>query len=220
MEKFLQKRVEETVPTHHIHSASTTVRRRRRGGTSERRRDCGVAFVSSSSGKSSLWDIPWFSPRDILLLAAATGPPFTAGVKSPEGPEPPLLPSRLPGRIANAEPLRWLRECRGVSRPSKYPLDWLERLSCGDDGVDGRDKVEVLLRLTPALRFPRDNDSLSSLDLISFPAMSLTRTAGSSSSSLIASSRSYRASRPPLSSLESQILLIIRSKFNRTAALL
>ena len=101
----------------------------------------------------------------------------------------------------------------------------LDRLICGVDGVlaVGEERAEILLCLIAALRFPSPVeivDPVRSLDRTSFPAMSLTRMAGSSSNSRIASSRSYCARRRPCSSLESQMLLTIRSRFSRTAALL
>ena len=63
--------------------------------------------------------------------------------------------------------------------------------------------------------------SFNSLDLISSPAMLRTRTALSPSASrVMASSSPYRLINAPCSSLASQMLRTMRSKFSRTTALL
>ena len=79
--------------------------------------------------------------------------------------------------------------------------------------------VDVLLHRLVGLRLLTPEASFRSLDWINFPAMSLTKIAGSLSRSRMASSSPYVASRPPCCSLESQMLEIIRRRFNRTAAL-
>ena len=186
---------------------------RRRRGMIELRRDNELDGRDSSSGSNSTCDSRLDIPRGKRVRGV------------PEEPFKPdrleLLPSRLAGRRTSADPLRAFRGCRDESRPSKYALDWLGR--CGVDGADWLakrlpdDEVEVLWRRSPGFRFPNPKESL---DPTSLPAMSRTRIAGSFSNSLTSSRRPYAARSPLCSSLESQMLDMIRRRFRRTAALL
>lgn len=151
----------------------------------EGRRLNELGVLLSSSRSNSTWDILLDRGRADLGLAMAALLPFAAE------PRTGLLPSRLPGLIAREETLRELRECRGVSRPSRYPLAWPVRLDEGVDGVDDPEKmiggvVHVLCRRAPGLRLL---EAYASLDRTSFPAISLTRMAGSFSMFRIESRR-------------------------------
>lgn len=133
----------------HVHSESGTVGRRRRGMIDGRRlRELG-AFPSSSCN-SSTCESRLDKPREGRGRAAALL--FTAE------PRAEALPSRLPGRSAREEPLNAFRGCRGVSRPSRYALDWLVRLEEGVDGVELEKGlggvVDMLLRRLVGLRLP------------------------------------------------------------------
>lgn len=93
--------------------------------------------------------------------------------------------------MAREETLREFRGCRGVSRPSKYPLDWPVRFAEGVDGVEEAENmtggvVHVLCRRAVGLRLL---EPYASLDRTSFPAISLTRIAGSFSMFRMASRR-------------------------------
>lgn len=197
-------------------SVSCCVNRRRRGRI-EGRRDMELDGRLSSSANSSTCDSLLATPRGILFLEAPE-PPLTPPAIPGDG------PSLLPGRSASAEPLSAVRGRRCVSRLSKYPFGWFCLLIWGVTGADWLARrpggvAAVLPLLTFGLSLPRPYESLFSLDWISLPAISRTRIAGSCSSSRIASKSPYPSSNPLCSSLESQMLDMMRRRFKRTAAL-
>lgn len=136
----------------------------------------------------------------------------------------PPFPSRLPGLNGFVPPLpvRWR-----MSRSIIYAWGWEERLLVGVGGMDWLLRrlggVVEELDLLPGLRLLAliPNRSLDSHALMSSPAMFRTSTAPSTSASRsIASIKPYLLMTAPWSSLASQILRIMRSRFSRTTALL
>lgn len=103
---------------------------RRRRGIMEGRRLKEPGVLLSSSRSMSTWDIRLERGRADLGLAAAALLEFAAD------PRAGLLPSRLPGLMTSEETLSEFRGCRGVSRPSRYPLGWPVRFDEGVEGVE------------------------------------------------------------------------------------
>lgn len=142
-----------------VHSESATEVGLRRRGITEGLR-LRVGGFPSSSCIDSKYERRLDMPRAWRGRVGAELP-FAAAARAE------TLPSRLPGRKAKEDPLNAVRGCRGVSLPSRYPLDWLDRLDEGVDGVELEKGfggvVDVLFLRLVGLRL-RPKESLCSFD--------------------------------------------------------